>query len=175
MTAPTLIRRNLTFNFQRSVSIINGAQVPQVIEVAITPMATPSFPDLATYVGGVQEQSVLLNNATNTAVFQLVPSNAAGLTEPVGYLCSMRQGGVTGATSNTPFGMPDADTDWDTLPDLGDVIAGVSYVQQADVGVAGGVATLNSSGQVVDVHGNPVTVPGDLTALSTAITTETNN
>ena len=57
---------------------------------------------------------------------------------------------------------------------LGDVIAGVSYVQQSDIGVAGGVAKLNAQGEVVDANGNPVTVPGDLTALNTAITNETN-
>jgi len=174
VSAPTLIRRNLTFNFQRSVNTVDGVQVPQTIEVAVTPLATPSFPDVATYVGGVQEQTVLLNNATNTAVFALVPSNAAGLTQNVNYLTAIRQGGVTGPTTNTPFAMPDADTDWDTLvASLGEVIGGVSYVQQTDIGVAGGVAALNSSGEVVDASGNPVTVPGDLAAINTALTAET--
>jgi len=173
VSAPTLLKRNLTFNFQRSVNTVDGVQVPQTIEVAITPLATPSFPDVATYVGGVQEQTVLLNNATNQAVFALVPSNAAGLTQNVNYLTAIRQGGVTGPTTNTPFAMPDADTDWDTLvASLGDVIGGVSYVQQSDIGVAGGVAALNSSGAVVDANGNPVTVPGDLTTLTTGLADE---
>jgi len=47
VSAPTLLKRNLTFNFQRSVNTVDGVQVPQTIEVAITPLATPSFPDVA--------------------------------------------------------------------------------------------------------------------------------
>lgn len=171
---PTPIaRRNLTFNFGRSVRIVNGQSVAQTMEVSVTPLATPSAPDAdLTLVGGVQEQTVLLNNGVNTAVFELVPSNAPGLTEPMNYLVAFRQGGITGALTTTPFAMPDADVAWDDMADLGNIIDGAIFLRQTDLGVPGRAAKLNDSGQVVDADDNPVAMPSDVTGVSDDLATE---
>jgi hypothetical protein len=173
MTSP-LPRFNLTFNLARAVNIVDGVQVAQTIEIAITPLATPSTPgsDL-TLVGGTQEQTVLLNNTTNTAVFAIVPSNAPGLTEPMNYLCAMRQGGVTGAINETTFSMPNQDTAWEDLGNLGDLISGTIFLAWTDLGVAGRVAKLNDSGIPVDSNGDPVAMPTDVSTVNDALVSET--
>lgn len=174
MSSPqTLIRRNLTFNFERSIKIVNGQQVPQTMEVSITALTSPSMPAAqVTLVGGVQEQTVLLNQETNSVTFQLVPSSAPGLTGVINYLAAFRQGGITGATETQPFSMPDFDTDYDELSSLGALLGGASFLQQSDLGVAGRVARLNDAGQVVDASGDPVAMPADLTAVVGQINAE---
>ena len=70
----------------RSISWSNDQTIPEVIEVSVIPAGQPQdFPDLATYVGGLQSQSVLLTNETNSISFNLVPSYAVGLSQPVMY------------------------------------------------------------------------------------------
>lgn len=145
------------------------------MEVAVIPLANPSFPDQATYVGGVQSQQVLLSDEINSVTFNLVPSNAAGLSEPVNYRAEWRQGGVTGRTYSQDFAMPAQNVDWDQLDLLGDYISGANYVQQDQVGVAQGVAALNSSGQVVDASNTPVAEQSDITTVNALIATEVTN
>ena len=172
MNGPT--RRNLTFNFQRAINVVNGQQVAQTIEVAITPLATPSTPggDLtlcrwpARAVGSPErrDQHPGLRARPVQRRWPDAASALSGVVPPGRYHRRHHHAAVRDAR--------DADTDWDDLPDLGDVISGVSYVQQADVGVASGVAALNSSGQVIDIHGNPVAMPADLGTVSTSLAAE---
>jgi hypothetical protein len=171
----TLLTNRLTFSFPRSVTWSNDQQVPQEMEVAVIPLASPSFPNQGTFVGGVQAQSVVLNDTANTVSFNLVPSYAAGLTEPVLYRAEWREGGITGRTFSAEFAMPAQDCTFDELQSLGNVISGTNYVQQSQVGVANGVAALNAQGEVVDATGTPVADAADLTAVTAMITTETAN
>lgn len=170
-----LLTNQLTFNFDRAVTWSNGQQVPELMEVAVIPLANPSYPDQGTYVGGLQTQTVLLTNTTNSVSFNLVPSYAAGLTEPVLYRAEWRQGGVTGRTTSQDFAMPGQDVAWDQLDLLGDYVDGTNYVQQTQVGVASGVAALNSSGEVVDATGTPVAASSDISAVNAAIAIEVTN
>lgn len=171
----TLLRNALTFSFPRAVTWQNDQQVPQLMEVSVTPLASPSFPDMGTFVGGVQSQQVLLSDADNTVVFNLVPTFAAGLTEPVQYIAQWRQGGITGQTETQPFAMPAQDCRFDELSDLGELIPGTNYVQQSRVGVAGGVAQLNAQGKVLDASGIPVANSTDLATMTSLISTEVVN
>lgn len=170
-----LLTNQLTFNFDRAVTWSNGQQVPELMEVAVIPLANPSFPDQGTYVGGLQTQQVLLTNATNSVSFNLVPTYAGGLSEPVLYRAEWRQGGVTGRTYSQDFSMPAQDVAWDQLDLLGDYVDGTNYVQQSQVGVASGVAALNAQGQVVDATGTPVAEASDISAVNAAIAIEVTN
>lgn len=171
----TLLRNKLTFQFPRSVAWSNDQQVPQDMEVAVIPLASPSFPNMGTFVGGVQSQTVTLSDTTNSVSFELVPTYAAGLTEPVLYRAEWREGGVTGRTFSKEFSMPSQDCTFDELENLGNVIDGTNYVQQSQVGVANGVAALNAQGEVVDATGTPVVDSADLAALNAAINAEVSN
>src|ERR1700744_3000222 len=139
----TLLTNTLRFYFARTASWTYDQQVPQLMEVCIIPLANPSYPDEATYVGGLQTQQVLLTNEINSVSFNLVPTYAAGLSEPVFYRAEWRQGGITGRTNTQDFAMPAQNVDWDQLDLLGDYVDGTNYVQQDQVGVASGVAALN--------------------------------
>lgn len=171
----TLLTNVLTFNFERAVSWTNDQQVPQLMEVVVVPLANPSFPDQATFVGGLQTQTVLLTNSTNSVEFNLVPTYAAGLSEPVFYRAEWRQGGITGRTYTQDFSMPAQNVSWDQLDLLGDYVDGTNYVQQSQVGVALGVAALNAEGQVVDADNTPVAEQSDITAVNAAIAVEVTN
>ena len=153
MPAPTILKRSLTFHFPRAVSI--AKQIPQTIEVIVTPLSDPSAPDQGTYVGGLQKQSVLLDDDDNVLVFQLVPTASPDLLAPVLYRAAWREGGVIGRTFTYDFAMPDADVRFDELAELGQIIGGETYLQQSDLGVPGRVAKLNDDGVPVDSDGNP--------------------
>ena len=170
-----LLRNALTFQFPRSVVWNDDQQVPQILEVAVIPLASPSFPDMGTFVGGPQSQEVLLTDTTNTVTFDLVPTFAAGLTEPVQYRAEWREGGVTGRITSKEFAMPSQDCTFDQLTDLGDLIDGTNYVQQSQVGVPNGVAGLNAQGEVVDSTGTPVANSSDLATMTSLIDTEVAN
>jgi len=172
---PSLQTYTLTFNFDRAVTWYNGSQVPEEMEVTVIPLANPSFPGMGTYVGGLQSQTVLLTNSTNTVTFNLVPSNAAGLSQPVNYRAEWRQGGITGRIFSEVFAMPSQNVTWDQLDNLGDFVTGVDYIQQTQVGVAGGIAALNGSGEVVDADGNPVANADNITTLTSLISVEVTN
>ena len=172
---PSLQTYALTFNFDRAVTWYNGSQVPEEMEVTVIPLANASFPGMGTYVGGLQSQTVLLTNTTNTVVFNLVPTYAAGLTQPVLYRAEWRQGGITGRVYSQSFAMPAQNVTWDQLDTLGDFVTGTDYIQQTQVGVAGGIAALNSSGEVVDSSGNPVANEASITTLTSLITVEVTN
>jgi hypothetical protein len=171
----TLLPNTLTFQFARAVSWTNDQQVPQTMEVSVTPLANPSFPDQGTFVGGVQSQTVLLTDETNNITFNLIPSYAAGLSEPVLYVAEWREGGITGRTYTQQFAMPAQNVTWDQLNLLGDYISGTNYVQQDQVGAASGVAALNSAGEVVDATGTPVAAQSDLAAINAAVASEVTN
>ena len=164
--------RQLTFQFDRSVIWANDQQVPEVMEVAVIPLANPSYPTQGTFVGGLQTQTVVLTNTVNTLSFGLVPSHASGLSQPVLYRAEWRQGGITGRTYSQDFAMPDQDVAWDQLADLGDFVDGTNYVSQAQVGVANGVAALNADGLVVDATNTPVPTESEITTLTTNLATE---
>lgn len=148
-------KRTLTINFERSVT----AGVPNTIEVAIAPLSEPNAPsENVTLVGGTQTQVIVLDNEINPAVFELVPSDAAELSSRVLYRIAWRQR-YLGRQYVKDFVMPDFDCSFDDLDDLGSIIGGETYVQWTDRGAPGGVAALNSLGQVVDGDGNPVGDP----------------
>lgn len=173
MTAPALIRRSLTVNFARAITAID--QVPEVMEVVVIPLSDPSSPSGdVTLVGGLQKQSIVLSQETNSIVFQLVPTDEPGLTQRVTYRIAWRKG-VTGRTYTYDFAMPDRDLDFDDLFDLGEVIGGEVYLQQTDLGVAGRVARLNNLGQVVDAEGVPVAGQADVSAVQGALNVEIVN
>lgn len=171
----TLLTNTLTFNFSRAVTWSNDQQVPQLMEVCVIPLANPSFPDQGTYVGGLQSQTVVLNDSINSIQFNLVPSYAAGLSEPVLYRAEWRQGGISGQTYSQDFAMPAENVSWDQLESLGSYVTGVNYVQQSQVGVAQGVAALNAGGHVVDATGTPVAVASDIAEVTSLIEAETTN
>lgn len=170
MTSPTLVYRELTVNFARSV---NANQIPQTIQVVVTALSTASSVSAgAVFVEAPVAREVVLTSAINEVVFRLVPSDLAGLTERVLYRIAWRSGGATGRTFTYDFAMPDADLTFEQLNGLNYIIGGQAYLQQTDLGVAGRVARLNDAGQVVDAAGIPVAGAANVSALENALTTE---
>ena len=169
----SLLRRNLTVHFQQSVTVTSTSVVPQTAEVSVIPLQDASnAATVATYVGGVQTVTVVLANADNPVTFALVPSNFPGLSNPINYRILWRIGGVTGRTQTYDFAMPDADIDFDQLQSTGAIIDGSAYLQQSDLGVAGRVAMLNNSGEVIDASGTPVATPADIATVQSAIASD---
>jgi hypothetical protein len=168
---PTILKRNLEFHFPRAVSAVG--QLPQTLEVVVVPLSDPSGPDQGTYVGGLQRQTVLLDDDDNVLVFSLVPTASPQLLAPVRYRVAWRDGGVVGRTYTYDFAMPDADTRFDELGDLGQIIGGEAYLQQTDLGVPGRVARLNSSGIPITSTGVALATSASVTSLSTSLTAET--
>ena len=158
MTTPsTMVKRQLTVNFQRSVS----GGVPQVMEVIIAPLTDPSSPtNDATLVGGTQAQDVLLTNENNPVYFDLVPTDSPGLTDRLTYRIAWREK-YMGQQFTYDFVMPDFDCNYEDLQDLGNIIGGETYVQWTDRLRPGGVAGLNQQGQVIDSVGNVVSGAGE--------------
>ena len=114
MTTPTVIRRKLTVHFQRAISMTD--QVPETVEVVVIPLSDSSLPEAdATYVGGLQKQTVVLSQEDNTAVFDLVPTDEPGLTDRILYRIAWRQG-VLGRTFTYDFAMPDVDVSFKRFP-----------------------------------------------------------
>lgn len=67
---PQIIKRKLTFTFLQSVS---AEGVPDVMEVVVTPLSSPSNPNVgASFVGGPQKKKIELSDPTNQVVFELV-------------------------------------------------------------------------------------------------------
>lgn len=173
MSSPTLVYRELTVNFARSV---NAAQQPQTVQVVITPLDTStSVPAGATFVEAPATRDILLAQDTNEVIFSLVPSDLAGLSSRLLYRIAWRIGGLTGRTYTYDFAMPDADVTFEQLTSLNYVLGGETYLQQADLGVAGRVARLNAQGEVVNAAGIPVAGQASVTALQTALNTEIAN
>lgn len=162
----SILRRNLTVHFQKSVKVTSTEVITQSVDVSVIPLSDASNADLvATYVGGIQSATVELLNEDNIAVFSLVPSVFPGLTNPINYRIMWRVGGVTGRTETYDFAMPDADVSFDELQSIGNIIDGQAYLQQSDLGVAGRVARLNEAGQVVNSAGTPVAMPVDIAGV----------
>jgi hypothetical protein len=153
-------KRTLTINFERSVT----AGIPNTIEVAIAPLSEPNAPSQnVTLVGGTQTQIIVCDNEVNPAVFELVPTDAPELSQRILYRIAWRQR-YLGRQYVKDFVMPDFDCSFDDLEDLGSIIGGETYLQWTDRGNPGGVAALNSLGQVLDGDGNPVGDPDVLLA-----------
>ena len=175
MTAPPqVITRSLTFNFAPSIS---GSGLPNIMEVAVIPLDNASSAGAgATFAGGLRTASVTLSSpGPNTAVFDLIPTFAPGLSDPIKYRVMWRAG-VQARTFTYDFNMPDADLTWEQLTsELGNIIDGESYLQQADLGVPNRVARLNSQGIPIDSAGNPVATSSNIAALQNALTTEIAN
>jgi hypothetical protein len=122
-------KRTLTVRFGRAVT----AAVPNTMEVTVTPLATASDPaSNVTFVGGPQTRTVLLANEVNVVTFSLVPSTAAGLTEPMPYRIAWRD--RTGGRQEThDFLMPDHDVEFADLGSGGGVgVGGYSSVTTDD-------------------------------------------
>lgn len=170
MPAPTILKRNLEFHFPRAVSAVG--QLPQTLEVVLIPLSDPSGPDQGTYVGGLQQQTVLLDDDDNVITFSLVPTASPQLLAPVNYRVAWRDGGIIGRTLTYDFAMPDADVRFDELASLGQIIGGQAYLQQNDLGVPGRVAKLNSSGVPVTSAGVALATTASVTSLATSLATE---
>ena len=122
-------KRTLTVRFGRAVT----AAVPNTMEVTVTPLATASDPvSNVTFVGGPQTRTVLLANEVNVVTFSLVPSTAAGLTEPMPYRIAWRD--RTGGRQEThDFLMPGHDVEFADLGSGGGVgVGGYSSVTTDD-------------------------------------------
>lgn len=175
MTAPPqVITRSLTFNFAPSIS---GSGLPNIMEVAVIPLDNASSAGAgATFAGGLRTASVTLSSpGPNTAVFDLIPTFAPGLSDPIKYRVMWRAG-VQARTFTYDFNMPDADLTWEELTsEVGNIIDGESYLQQTDLGVPNRVARLNGQGIPMDSAGNPVATSSNIAALQNALTAEIAN
>lgn len=171
MSTPTqVIARTLTFKFSKSVSLLTG--MPDVMEVAILPLSSGSIGGQATFAGGLKTGTVELSDAVNSISFNLIPSFSPGLNQEIDYRVMWRAG-ITGRTETFDFVMPDEDLDWDELvAGPGNIINGVAYLQQSDLGVPGRVARLNDAGHVIDSLGIPVPTTDDLSSLEASIAVE---
>lgn len=170
MTEPQVIWRRLTVNFARSVSFPD--QTPAVMQVLVYPLAQPSSSAAgATFVSPHGTQEVVLAHPNNPVTFELIPSHLAGLSEELIYRIQWRAG-VTGRTYTFDFAMPDQDINFEDLADLGKIIDGEAYLRQADLGIAGRVARLNSEGHVVDAFGQQMATVGTVGTVADQIAAE---
>lgn len=174
MSAPQVIARALTFDFSQSVSTTTG--LPDVLEIAVTPLDDGSSATAgATFAGGVQTASVELSQPINSVTFDLIPTYSPGLDAPINYRVMWRTG-IMSRTYTYDFAMLDADLTWQQLTStIGTIIDGTSYLQQSDLGVAGRVARLNSSGDVVTAAGIICATESDITAVDNSISSEVVN
>lgn len=161
MTVP---RRTLTVTFERSIT----AGVPNEMEIVVIPLSEPGAPEAdLSLVGGPQSQTIVLANANNYVEFRLVPTDSPQLDQRVLYRIGWRER-FLGRQYTRDFTMPDTDVNFADLDELGAVLGGTTYLQWTDRGTPGGVAGLNSLGQVIDSDGNPVTADGP--SLAQAVT-----
>lgn len=156
MTAPSIIKRRLTFHFERSVNAVTGR--PNTMEVVVGALSNPtSAVTNTTFVDDPQSQTVVLGDVVNACSFDLVPSDDPSLSERILYRASWRSS-YLGKQYSYDFAMPDRDVDFDDLfGDLSSIMDWHVYLQQSDLGAPGRVAKLNLAGQVVDAAGVPIT------------------
>lgn len=161
----TITRRTLTIGFERSIT----AGMPSTMEVAVVPLSEPGAPELdISLVGGPQSQVVVLGNATNPVSFTLVPTDNPELSQRVIYRIAWRER-FMGRQYTHDFVMPDFDVNFADLDDLGSILGGQTYVQWSDRSVPGGVAGLNSLGQVIDADGNPILATTGATSVQNLV------
>lgn len=145
--------RTLTFQFDRVLSA--DGVTPEEWEVTVVPLGSPldgTTPN-ATLVGNAVKRSIVLSAATNTVVFNVVPSDSPGLTVTQWYRAGWRPK-FFGKMTVKDFTMPDADVTFNQLQDLGAIIGSEVYLRQADIGTH--VSGLDSQGFVLDGHGQRV-------------------
>lgn len=161
------MKRTLTIHFHRAV----GDSRQEILEVVVTPLASANHPENdQTILGLKQVRKVLLHDPVTTVEFQLTPTYEIGLDRPIFYRIAWRRGSF-GRIESHEFAMPNRDVDYDDLFDLGQIITGENYLLREDMGVPGGVARLNSEGQVVDANGN-IILSGDTADLSIRLDNE---
>jgi hypothetical protein len=172
MSAPQIIARALTFDFTQSLSTTTG--LPLVLEIAVTPLDDgSSVTSGATFAGGVQTATIELSSTINPVTFDLIPTYSPGLDAPINYRVMWRTG-LMSRTYTYDFAMPDADLTWAQLTStIGNIIDGTSYLQQSDLGVAGGVARLDINGNVVTASGVICATESDITTVDESLTAET--
>jgi len=79
-----VIKRKLSIPFQKSVG--DSTQKPEVIEVVVIPLSSPSSSqDNIVLTGGKQVQKITLTDPVTIVEFELVPTDAAGLSERILY------------------------------------------------------------------------------------------
>jgi hypothetical protein len=170
---PQVITRALTFNFSPSINASTG--LPDILDISVIPLSSASSNGAgATFAGGVRSNQIELSQPINSWTVNLIPSNLAGLTDPINYRVLYRTG-VLGPATTLDFSMLDQDIDFETLiSDTANIISGEVYLQQSDLGVPGRVARLDSSGNVLDSEGTICATEADITAVDNLITAETN-
>ena len=113
MTAPSIIKRRLTFHFERSVNAVTGR--PNTMEVVVGALSNPtSAVTNTTFVDDPQSQTVVLGDVVNACSFDLVPSDDPSLSERILYRASWRSS-YLGKQYSYDFAMPDRDVDFDDL------------------------------------------------------------
>lgn len=165
-----MIKRNLTISFQKSVG--NSTSKPEVVEVVVIPLSSPSSSqDNVTLAGGRQVQKVTLVQPVTDVVFELVPTDAPGLSERILYRVGWRVQ-FLGRVETYDIVMPDFDVHFDDLEELSAIIGGETYLQQSDLGVASRVAKLDDDGDVVNAIGVKITGTGDAVAVDNRLDNE---
>jgi hypothetical protein len=173
VTTPQIITRALTFNFAASVS--STTNLPGVIDISLIPLASATDAQAgATFAGGLQSTTIELDNPINSWTVNLIPSFSPGLSAPINYRVLWRSG-LLGPTTTYDFSMPDEDLTFDDLiAGTGNIISGESYIQQTDIGVPGGVAGLDSQGNVLNAEGVICATEADITAVNNSIVAQAN-
>jgi hypothetical protein len=175
MSAPTqVLTRQLTFNFEQSVSLATG--MPDVLEIAVLPLnSATDVASSTTFTGGLKTAELELSGTINSVSFDLVPTFSPGLAFPITYRVMWRAG-ILGRTETFDFSMPDENLTWDELlAGPGYIIDGATYLQQSDLGIPGRVAELDQNGNVVDALGNICATQVDITNVMNDLTVETIN
>jgi hypothetical protein len=142
--------RSLTFDFSQVVAA--PGEAPEEWEIVLTPLKSPldgTVPD-GVLVGGLRSQTFKMGDAP---VFEVVPSDAPGLSSTVWYRAGWRPR-FFGRMETYDFTMPDTDITFDDLKDLGKVIGDSVYLRQIDLGVH--VAAIDSEGYVLDGNGDRI-------------------
>ena len=163
-----MLKRKLTLSLQRTVG--STSDKPEIAEVVLVPLQDPSSSqDNVTLAGGRQVKKVELTQAVNDIVFELIPSNASGLSEEIWYRIGWRTQ-FLGSVKTTDFKMPDFDVNYADLEELDAIIDGRTYLQHTDLNQI--VASLDDDGDVVNAFGVKITGTGDATAVSNRLDNE---
>ena len=160
------MKRTLTVSFTRAV----GSVIRDPVEVEVVLRAvgsrTSGQSDL-TYLPTPDRRIVRLNKPVVQVLFELTPSNDPSFKEPLLYRISWRRG-YLGKLESYDFYMPNQDATFEDVIDLGGV-PGEEPLTESDLGVAGRVAQLSSSGHVLDGSKNPLYSSAEIDDLLLAV------